>query len=69
MCHGITGNAYSLMTLYNLTKDEKWKFRAFIFAKAMQNDKILSICGKYDDKSRAVMGKSDHPYSLMEGLA
>ena len=50
LCHGIAGNACSLMTLYNNTKDEKWKFRAFTFASAMQNEKVVSICGKYSDK-------------------
>ena len=69
ICHGIAGNAYSLMTLYNCTKDEKWKYRAFTFASAMNNDKVIDICLKFKDKSRTVIGKSDHPFSLMEGLA
>ena len=50
LCHGIAGNAYSLMTLYKYTKDEKWKFRAFTFASAMNNEKVMTICGKYDDR-------------------
>ncbi len=34
VCHGITGNAYALLSLYRYTKDEKWLKRAYRFALA-----------------------------------
>jgi hypothetical protein len=38
----------------------KWKSRAFLFAKALIDNKIQGTLEK---------GKSDHPFSLMEGLS
>lgn len=32
LCHGISGNAYSFLSLYRLTRDEKWLHRACSFA-------------------------------------
>jgi len=29
LCHGITGNAYPFLNLAKITKDERWKIRAY----------------------------------------
>ena len=58
LCHGISGNAYSLLVLYGLTNDQKWWFRARQFASFMGSESFLL-------QSRV----PDHPYSLFEGWA
>ena len=35
LCHGISGNAYSFLSLYRVTKDELYKRRAQQFAQIM----------------------------------
>ena len=70
LCHGISGNAYAFISLYNFTKDEKWLKRAYIFALSRGlDDKIDHIIKGYDSGVRLIAGMADHPYSLMEGLA
>ncbi|RZC93001.1 hypothetical protein C5167_028358 [Papaver somniferum] len=61
ICHGVSGNAYVFLSLYRLTGNVKYLFRAksfacFLFDKA---EKLISE-GK--------MHGGDHPYSLFEGL-
>ncbi|KAI3905333.1 hypothetical protein MKX01_040024 [Papaver californicum] len=61
ICHGVSGNAYAFLSLYQLTGDVKYLYRAkafvcFLLDKA---DKLISE-GK--------MHGGDHPYSLFEGL-
>jgi hypothetical protein len=34
ICHGITGNAYVLHSLFRATKDDKWLHRAYNFCLA-----------------------------------
>ena len=29
ICHGVTGNAYAFLAMYQLTKDEKYYYRAY----------------------------------------
>ena len=70
LCHGISGNAYAFINLYNFTKDEKWLKRAYVFAVCRSlDDRIEPIVNGYDSGNRFAVGKGDHPYSLMEGLA
>ena len=70
LCYGIFGNAYALINLYNFTKEQKWLKRAYVFAicRAL-DDRIEPIVNGYDSNVRFVVGKADHPFSLMEGLA
>lgn len=57
-CHGIAGNAYALLELYNLTRDGKWLHRAVQFASFMDSAQF-----------RQGSHIPDHPYSLFEGWA
>lgn len=70
LCHGISGNAYSFISLYNYTKKEIWLKRAYSFAVCSTlDDRIDHIINGYDSMSRYKVGVADHPFSLMEGLA
>eukprot|EP01017_Pseudomicrothorax_dubius_P037935 TRINITY_DN561_c0_g2_i3.p1 TRINITY_DN561_c0_g2~~TRINITY_DN561_c0_g2_i3.p1 ORF type:complete len:480 (-),score=53.81 TRINITY_DN561_c0_g2_i3:660-2099(-) len=69
LCHGITGNAYSFLDLFRLTKERKWLYRAFCFARLKTNESILQGIRNYDFEDRYAVGISDYPYSLMMGLA
>jgi len=55
LCHGVSGNAYTLLTLYRMTQEVHWLERAKQFAKLMD----LPLGCK----------TPDHPHSLFEGLA
>ena len=68
LCHGITGNAYALHSLYRSTGDEKWKYRCYMLIDASWNPDIQMIIRKYEDKTRITLGIPDTPYSLMEGI-
>ena len=67
ICHGISGGAYTLFSIYKVTNDTKWRNRAFLFAKATCDEDIQNLCKKYEDPQRFVTGKPDTPFSLMEG--
>ncbi len=58
ICHGVAGNAYVFLLLYRLTKNEKYIFRAKVFAEFM-------ITPEFKRQAR----RPDSPYSLYEGLA
>jgi len=69
ICHGITGNAYMLHSLYRyMSKDSRWKHRFACFAGATWDEKIQNIVQNYKDPQRITTGMPDTPYSLMEGL-
>lgn len=68
VCHGITGNAYALFTLYRYTKDEIWLKRAYRFTLATFDEEIQSLCKGYEDPQRITKGVPDTPFSLMEGV-
>ncbi|CAD5116345.1 DgyrCDS5245 [Dimorphilus gyrociliatus] len=57
LCHGIAGNAYALLTVYQTTQDIKYLHRAAKFAE------FCFDYGKHGCK------QPDRPYSLFEGLA
>lgn len=69
LCHGICGNAYFLHSIYRVTKDQKWLYRAFKFASSVTDERVRSKVQSYDDPSRKEVGQPDGLYSLMEGLA
>lgn len=62
LCHGISGNAYTFLSLYRLTKEEVYLNRAKAFTGFIYNN------GRRLIASGQVHG-GDHPYSLFEGLA
>ncbi|XP_068652498.1 lanC-like protein GCR2 [Aristolochia californica] len=61
ICHGISGNAYVFLSLYRLTGEVKYLYRAKAFA-CFLLDKAESLI------SKGVMHGGDDPYSLFEGL-
>jgi len=67
LCHGISGNALLLHSLYRATKDEKWLKRALQFGALCADKEIQAICKSIWDPQRKIEGMSDHPFSLMEG--
>lgn len=57
ICHGVAGNAYSLLAMFNLTHDLKYLYRACKFAE---------WCMDYGEHGCRI---PDAPFSLFEGLA
>lgn len=57
LCHGIAGNAYSFLVLYQETQNEKYLHRAACFA---------DFCCAYGSHGCRI---ADTPYSLFEGMA
>lgn len=57
ICHGVAGNAYAFLALYQLTGDPKHLHRAVKFAE---------WCGSYGDHG---CRQPDTPFSLFEGVA
>nr|XP_006012867.2 PREDICTED: lanC-like protein 2 [Latimeria chalumnae] len=57
ICHGTSGNGYSFLSLYHLTQDKKYLFRACKFAE---------WCLDYGAHGCRI---PDRPYSLFEGMA
>lgn len=68
LCHGITGNAYFLYTLYRYTNNKMWLQRFFDFSFLIFNTSINNIISTTEDSRRYVVGVPDTPYSLMEGM-
>ncbi|KAG9440997.1 hypothetical protein H6P81_016851 [Aristolochia fimbriata] len=60
ICHGISGNTYVFLSLYRLTRDVKYLYRAKAFA-CFLLDKAESLI------SKGIMHGGDHPHSLFEG--
>ncbi|GAU34518.1 hypothetical protein TSUD_393920 [Trifolium subterraneum] len=61
ICHGISGNAYVFLSLYQLTGNEKYLYRAKAFA-CFLLDRAHNVI------SRGEMHGGDRPYSLFEGV-
>ncbi|XP_023494838.1 lanC-like protein 2 isoform X6 [Equus asinus] len=57
ICHGTSGNGYSFLSLYHLTQDRKYLYRACKFAE---------WCLEYGAHGCRI---PDRPYSLFEGMA
>ncbi|XP_014216340.1 lanC-like protein 2 [Copidosoma floridanum] len=57
ICHGVAGNAYTFLCLFQQTKDPKYLYRACRFAE---------WCLDYDAHQKK---PADRPFSLFEGLA
>ena len=58
LCHGISGNGYCFLTLYQLTRDSVQLHRAYHFAHFAMSDHHAQL-----------MKQPDQPYSLYNGLA
>ena len=70
LCHGISGNAYSLLSLYKYTKDIKWLYRTYCFIITKDEKEYQDVIRSYEfENSRFAVGVSDYPYSIMLGLA
>jgi lantibiotic modifying enzyme len=44
ICHGISGNAYALHSIYRATGDEKWLHRTMRFTLCTFNKEVQKIC-------------------------
>ncbi|CAL5069035.1 unnamed protein product [Urochloa decumbens] len=62
ICHGISGNAYTFLSLYRITKKKEYLYRAKAFACFLLDRAIKLI-------AEGVMHGGDEPYSLFEGQA
>lgn len=62
ICHGISGNAYTFLSLYRLTKKKEYLYRAKAFACFLLDRAIKLI-------AEGIMHSGDEPYSLFEGQA
>lgn len=61
LCHGISGNAYVFLSLYQLTGKPEYLYKAKAFV-CFLHDKARALL------SEGVVHKGDRPYSLFEGL-
>ncbi|PIN22727.1 Lanthionine synthetase C-like protein 1 [Handroanthus impetiginosus] len=61
ICHGISGNAYVFLSLYRLTGNPEFLYRAKAFASFLHNRAQTLI-------STGIMHGGDRPYSLFEGI-
>ncbi|XP_030546255.1 lanC-like protein GCL2 [Rhodamnia argentea] len=61
ICHGISGNAYVFLSLYRVTGNEEFLYRAKAFA-CFLLDRALKLI------STGEMHGGDNPYSLFEGI-
>ncbi|KAL2472656.1 LanC-like protein GCR2 [Forsythia ovata] len=61
ICHGISGNTYVFLSLYRLTGNLEFLYRAKAFA-CFLHDKAQNLI------SEGIMHGGDHPYSLFEGI-
>lgn len=61
ICHGISGNAYVFLSLYQLTGNVEYLYRAKAFACFLLNRAHKLI-------SEGEMHGGDNPYSLFEGI-
>jgi hypothetical protein len=61
LCHGISGNAYTFLALYRVTRDLRYLYQALAFASFLVTNKQII------DQQR--IPPYDSPFSLLEGLA
>ena len=66
LCHGITGNIYSLLALSNYNQKE-YRKRVYQFSSVSTNEQLKTIVKEQNDGMRKVQGIPDSPFSLMEG--
>lgn len=61
ICHGISGNTYVFLSLYRLTRNPKYLYRAKAFASFLldKSEKLIS---------EGQMHGGDRPFSLFEGI-
>ena len=72
LCHGITGNAYPFLKLHNYGHkfpDKDYYKRAVAFLLTKLDSGIQYQIKNFDLDYRKVVGISDHPFSIMMGLA
>ncbi|KAK3001654.1 hypothetical protein RJ639_021650 [Escallonia herrerae] len=61
VCHGISGNAYVFLSLYRLTGNVEFLYRAKAFACFLHDRAQVLI-------SEGILHRGDRPYSLFEGI-
>ena len=69
LCHGVCGNAYSFVCMYNYTQNHKYLYYAYQFCLLANDPEMQCKFISYFDPQRKQLGTSDHPLSLFEGIA
>ena len=64
LCHGILGNAYSFLQMYQHTQERKYLEMAYSFCCAQTDSRILTAISTSNDTTQP-----EEPLGLMEGLA
>ena len=59
LCHGMSGNAYAILSVHHINNDQKFVDRARQFVAFMM----------LNEKGKESFGTPDHPFSLFEGSA
>ncbi|CAG8519418.1 15503_t:CDS:2 [Acaulospora colombiana] len=60
LCHGVSGNAYTFLSVYKLTEDPKYLQWALEYAE---------VCTQWEERTRKNEFRlPDRPWSLWEGL-
>ncbi|KAL6041077.1 mRNA decay protein [Balamuthia mandrillaris] len=74
LCHGISGNAYVFLYLYNVTKHKKylyraWKFAEFELEKKEEAERRRYSKNRKDERAEVHLWyRSSKPYSLFNGM-
>jgi len=73
LCHGLSGNGYTFLTLRRLASDqgqaELQLVRAQAFCALLEHPQLQQAIAVQPDPQRQVRGVPDSPRSLMEGAA
>ena len=69
LCHGISGNAYFMISMYRYSKEKTWWKRALLFGCVQREKDLMKQIKTYTKVRRKVQGVPDFPFSLQLGLA
>jgi lantibiotic modifying enzyme len=58
LCHGVSGNGYCFLKMYRVTKEEKYRRMAAVFAAFCVDERNIEI----------LLNKPDRPWSMFEGV-
>ena len=69
LCHGVCGNTYAFLNMFNYTHNVKYLYYAYQFCLLAGDAEMQCKFASATDASRKKVGSPDHPFSLMEGIA
>lgn len=67
LCHGIYGNAFAFLQMYEVTNDITYLYQAYQFLGSYSDKRIRVNIASFFDNSRRTKGF--HYYSIMEGIS